>query len=466
MIGPTRPRGSSLALALTLALAGCKGNGSGGGTDERLRRNKDAGGAVELVDRLGGTVAADRPPEREPNNDPDTAGPFAGGVRGTLDGDTDVDAFTVVSPGPQVLTARVTGVAGLDLKLEVRDRTFAVVATADRAGAAASEGVVGVPLAKGTYYLVVREVVKRKKATKKNPDAGAGRVGPSATYELTTELAAAPAAGVEQEPNDDAGTANELTLGEPSTGSIGWSSDVDAWKLGIDAFTDGNGLDVAVTGVDGVVLTVSVTDAGGRTLMKGQGKPGEPVTLRSLAPRVTAGSAPVHFVLVAGRPSSHEVPYTLTVTSRLLDLDEEAEPNDRTSSSTQLRFGEQAQGSMRATIGPGDTDIFALSESSSAFTLDLAVDAPPGIDLAVEAIASNGSTLGKADAGGVGVAEALGALGVAHKTMVYLKVTAKPDKKGVSPAPYQLRWSVTEGAAPAPPVAGPSPDDDPLPPEE
>src|SRR5262249_10881766 len=156
---------------------------------------------------------------------------------------------------------------------------------------------------------------------------------------------------------------------------------------------------------------------------------GEPVTLRSLAPRITAGSAPVHYVFVAGKPSSLDPGYTLTVTSRLLDLDEEAEPNDRTSSATPLRFGAEDQGSMRAMIGPGDTDVFALSESPAAGSLDVAIDAPPGIDLAVEAIAGNGATIGKADAGGAGAAETLAALPVAHGTIVYLKITVKPDKK-------------------------------------
>ncbi|HVK74131.1 MAG TPA: hypothetical protein VM734_12465 [Kofleriaceae bacterium] len=462
-------RRARVAVLVALAVAACGGGGGGGGNDERLRRSKDAGAGVQVIDRAG-SAAADRPAEREPNDDPAGAGPLGDGVRGSLDGETDVDAFTIASTGPQVLTARVTGVADVDLELELRDAKFALVVQADRAGNGAGEGLVGVPLDEGTYHLVVREVPKKKPKPKKGAkvDAGAGRVGPSAVYELTAELAAAPPAGVEREPNDDAGTANDLTLTEPATGYIGWSGDVDAWKLGVDAFAEGNGLDIAVTAVEGVALTVTVTDAGGRTLMKGQGKAGEPVLLKSLAPRVAPGGAPVHFILIAGRPSSHETPYTVTVTSRLLDLDEEAEPNDRTTNATPLRFGGEEQGSMRGLIGPGDTDVFALSEATAAATLDVAVDAPPGVDLVVEAIASNGASLGKADGATAGGAETLAALPVAAGAAVFVKVTAKADKKATA-GPYQLRWSLTAGAparTAGPGDDDPMPDEDPLPPEE
>jgi hypothetical protein len=207
---------------------------------------------------------------------------------------------------------------------------------------------------------------------------------------------------------------------------------------------------------------MEVTDAAGRTLMKTAGAAGQPLTLTSLAPRLVAGEAAVHHIRVAGKPANPTDPYTLSVATRLLDLDEEAEPNDRTSQSNALRFGVEDQGAMRGRVAAGDKDVFALSASLSAMSLDVALDAPPGVDLAIHAIAESGATLGKADRGGPGAGETL-AVDVPAGTLVYLELTAKPDKNAKGAAPYQLRWSLTERAAPPPTTPPP---DDPLPPEE
>lgn len=454
------------AVALALVASACGSSGGGAPEHERIRRSKDAGASVGVVDRAGVDVPIDRPPEKEPNDDPATAAPLAGGVKGTLDGEADVDAFSIAPTEAGMIEAQVSGVEGVDLKLELRDHRFALVLTADRGGAGVAERLPNAPVDKGTYLLVVREI-PRKKPRKPAKDAGAaGRVGPSAPYQLTASVLPAPAAGAEREPNDDDGTATELALGENATGWIGWGGDLDTWKLAIEGLSEGNGLDLAVGAVEGTALTLEVTDAAGRSLMKSTGAAGEAVALKSLAPRITPGMAAVHHVRISGKPANPEQTYTLTIASRLLDLDEEAEPNDRTSQSNGLRFGAEDQGSMRGEIGPGDTDVFSLSASPAAAAFDLALDAPPGIDLAIEAIAENGSTLGKADHGTAGAAETLSVPAPAG-TLIYVKVTAKADKTPRPDAPYQLRWSLTAGGAPPPaPPGDPLPDEDPLPPEE
>ncbi len=442
-------------------LATACGGGGGGGGGERIRRDRDAGAAVAIVDRPGSNAAIDRPAEREPNDDPATASPLGGGVRGVLDGELDVDAFVLTVPAAGMLAARVTGVAGVDLRLELRDARFALVVAADRGGAGAAEVLPDAPVEPGSYHVVVREVAKQRKKPKRGNDAAVGRIGPSPGYELTASLLGPPAAGAEREPNDDDGTATELAIGEPATGWIGWGGDVDTWKLAIEALAEGNGLDLALTAVEGTALTLEVTDAAGRTLMKTGGGPGQALTLASLAPRLTAGEAAVHHVRIAGKPANPDDPYTLTVSPRLLELDEEAEPNDRTSSSNSLRFGTEDQGAMRGQAAPGEQDVFSLSVSLTAMVLDVAVDAPPGVDVAIAVIADSGAALGKADRRGAGLAETL-AVNVPAGTLVYLELTTKADKQPRPAAAYQLRWSLT-GAA-APPV--PPSDDDPLPPEE
>lgn len=452
-----------IGILATSAACGSSGPGSGG---ERIRRDKDAGVAVAMVDRPG-NVAVDRPAEKEPNDDPATAMPFNGGVRGVLDGELDVDAFALTVAEPGMVGVKVTGIAGVDLKLELRDARFALVVTADRGPAGAPETLPNAPVEKGTYHLVVREVPKKRKKPKKGEDAAVGRTGPSPTYELTASMLPAPAADVgaaaEREPNDDEGTSNEIAIGEPVTGWIGWGGDKDTWKLAIDALAEGNGLDLSVTAVEGTALTMEVTDAAGRIVMKTSGPAGAPITIGSLAPRVAPGGAAVHHIRITGKPANPDDPYTLAIATRLLDLDEEAEPNDRTSQSNALRFGVEDQGAMRGQIAPGDKDIFSLSASPTAMSLDVAVDAPPGVDVALAAIAESGVSLGKADRGGPGAGETL-AIDIPAGTLVYLELTAKPDKVARAAAAYQLRWSLTEGSA-APPHANPPPDD-PLPPEE
>jgi hypothetical protein len=452
-------------VALGVLAAACGSSGGGGGSGgERIRRSKDAGAAVGVVARPGVDDVVERPPEREPNDDPATAAPLAGGVKGSLDGEDDIDAFTITPAAAGMIYAQVTGVEGVDLKLVLRDHRFALVVTADRGGAGVAEILPNAPVDAGTYLLVVREIPRKRKKPAKPTDAGpAGRVGPSAPYQLTASVLPAPAAGAEREPNDDEGTATELALGENATGWIGWGGDVDTWKLAIEALSEGNGLDVNVAAIEGTALTLEVTDAAGRSVMKSTGAAGQAVAVKSLAPRLTAGMAAVHHVRVSGKPANPEQAYTLTIATRLLDLDEEAEPNDRTSQSNGLRFGVEDQGSMRGEIGPGDVDIFSLSASPSAATFDVAIDPPPGVDVAIEAIAENGSSLGKADRGTAGASETL-SVGAPAGTLVYVKLTAKADKTPRAGAPYQLRWSLTGGGAPSPRT--PPTDEDPLPPEE
>ncbi len=438
---------SRAAVALLVLAAACKG-----GDRKTIARTDGGAPPVQVVDR-GGAVSPPGTPEVEPNDAADTAMALpVAGARGALDGAADVDVYAITSEGARLLDARLTAMAGVDGKLELRDEAFAVIATADRGGVGAAERFPNLSLDRGRYFLVVREVVHAPKK-KAKVDAGAGRVGPSPTYQLTAVQATDPPPGGEREPDDDVGTANEVTLATPVTGYVGWKGDVDAWKLAIDGLAEGDGLDVAVTAVDKVALTVEVTDAAGRRLVRQTGAPGAPLTLRSIAPRVTPGEPTVQFVLVGGAPANPDATYQLTVQSRLLELDEEAEPNDTDARANPLRFGTEDTGTMRGELGPGETDRFVLSPSPSAGSLDVVIDPPPGVAV----------TLALADGGGAAGpqgdrAQLVDAPVAAHQPVIVV-VTGKGGKGAVA-GPYQLRWSLTTGAA-APVV-----EDDPMPPEE
>ncbi|HVV82272.1 MAG TPA: hypothetical protein VHE35_04305 [Kofleriaceae bacterium] len=463
------------AAACALAAGACKGEGPGG---EHIARARDAGAAVVIVDRPagggGGGAFSDLPPEREPNAKPADASPIGDGVQGVLDGDTDVDAFVVQSPGPRMLTAALSPIEGIDTRLELRDKEFNVIATSERGGAGIGEGLADAPLDKGTYYLVVREVPRppakaAKKAPKPKPGtpapapAAAGRVGRSPPYTLTARLVADPAPGAEREPDDDAGSANDVSLIEPVTGHLGWTGDVDVWKVPLEGLAAGNGLDVTISAIPGTTLTLAVTDAADRPRTQVTGVPGQPLTLRSLAPRLDPGQAPFHHLKIGGKPSNPDVAYTLTVTPRLLDLDEEAEPNDKPQTATPLRYGADEQGSMRGELGPGEVDVFELSPSSGPRTLDATIDSVAGLDLVCEIVSSTGAALGgKGDGGGVGAGEDCSGA-VPTGAEAYVRVSAKASKKPQAQAAYTLRWSSSGSGGAPPPAAG---SDDPLPPEE
>ncbi len=450
------------AVLAALVAGGCKGDGA---TGERMGRNRDAASVV-MVDRPGagsGDPLLDLPGEREPNALPANASALADGVQGVLDGEVDVDAFVITSPGPRMLFAALAPIAGIDSKLELRDRAFAVVATSDRGGAGVGEGLAGAPLDKGTYYLVVREVAKPVPKVKPKPGAPSaaptGRVGRSPPYGLTARLLTDPAPGAEREPDDDAGSANEVSLIEPATGHLGWTGDVDVWKLSLEGLAEGNGLDLTLGAVPGVTLSLAVTDAADRPRVAVTGLPGQPLTLRSVAPRLDPGQVPFHHVKVSGKPSNPDVPYTLAVSARLLDLDEEAEPNDKPATATPLRYGAEDQGTMRAALSAGEVDAFALSPSSGPRQLDASVDGVAGLDLVCEVVTASGTSLGKGDAGGPGAGEdCTGA--VAAGAEAYVRISAKPGKRPQAPADYVVRWSSSVGGVPA------ASTDDPLPPEE
>ena len=447
--------------AALLALAACKGDVT---SKEHLGRSRDAAAAVVLIDRPGGgsagaTPTIDLPPEREPNATAANASELGAGVQGVLDGEADVDAFIVHSPGPRMLTAALSGLAGLDTKLELRDRDFAVIATSDRGGAGVAEGLADAPLDKGTYYLVVRELAKPLPRPKKGQPAPTGRVGRSPPYALTASLATDPVAGAEREPDDDPGAANDVTLIDPAIGHVGWSGDVDVWKLSLEGLAEGNGLDLTVSAVPGVTLGLAVTDAADRPRVSATGLPGQPVTLRSVAPRLGAGEADVAYVKVSGKPSNPDVTYRLTIAARLLDLDEEAEPNDKPALATPLRYGAEDAGTMRGLLAPGEVDVYALSPSSGPRQLDATVAGVAGLDLVCEVVSASSVALDKRDRGGVGAGEDASAA-IATGAEAYVRVSAKATKKAQAPAAYVLRWS---SAAGGPPAATP---DDPLPPEE
>jgi hypothetical protein len=73
-------------------------------------------------------------------------------------------------------------------------------------------------------------------------------------------------ANAEREPDDDRGAAIELILGDTVTGYLGWTGDADVWKLSVETLSDKNAIDVEVSAVEGLMLTVEIADGIGQPL--------------------------------------------------------------------------------------------------------------------------------------------------------------------------------------------------------
>jgi hypothetical protein len=446
------------AIAAIVLVAACK---DGGG--KRVRRNRDAGIGTVTPDRTGtGRAAAGE--EKEPNDADAEATPLPLGhfLRATLDGETDVDLFRVTVPGPGQLRASLTGIEGVDLVLELRDGKGTVLAKSDRGPAMITEGFPGFGVTAGDYLLAVKEFVKKKKPAKKarkpkTPPAvdaaPEGRLGPSHPYELSVELLDAPPELHEIEPDDDAGTAVEVLLADSVKGWIGWSGDVDLWKLSLEGVAAQYCLDVEVGGVDGLALSVDVLDAGGERLLTRKGGKGGPVVIKSVVPALGAGAPPWHFLKISADRSNPEMTYDLRFTARLLEDDEEQEPNDDPARASPLL----GTGQVRATYAAGDVDRFRIEAQAEPQLLDVAVEAPKGIDIELVVGVAGQPPLATADGGGAGGKESLTGVALPASAPIVVTVTAKPNKKvdpGGEARPYRLTWSMV-------PAAG-----DPMPPEE
>jgi hypothetical protein len=380
-------------------------------------------------------------------------------------GDADRDVYKLHLDQPAMVTLALDGIDA-DLILEVASADGTLIAKSDRGPAKVAEGMPDLGLARGDYTVTVRAFARPAKPVKKPkppkgkhkddpppPDAAPPPVVESSAYHLTAAVVA-PADATEREPDDDTGSASEVFLGDTVHGWVGWSGDVDLWKLSLEGLGQRNALDLDVGAVPGVALTVELLDGAGHTLLARHGAKGAGVAIGRVQAAITPGQPPYHYIKISGDRSNPLDGYALTVAGRVLDLDEEAEPNDQPEQASALAADATAQtGTMRAAFAPGDVDWFTLPAATEDTMLDLTVEAPPDVDLAISARTDAG-VLGTADAGKAGVRERL-SVTIPAKAQVRIQITGKPDKHAPpEPRDYQLRWSVSPAAPPMPPEEG------------
>lgn len=380
------------------------------GKSTQKRTDRDAA-AVQVVTQPvigdGGTGPATD--EVEPNDGDDTATALALGatVRAKIEPETDVDTFKIAVTETGALAVEVSGIDGVDLILEIEDVGGTVLAKSDRGGARIKEGVPNLGVSPGTYRAVVKmKKAPPPKATKpkkgqKPIDAGI-EVVPAPVYEISARMAP-PAPNAEREPDDDRGTAQDLIVGDAVTGFIGWSGDADVWKLSVETLSEKNAIDIEVGAVEGVSLSIDVSDGIGNPLVTRKGPRGQPLVVRGIVPIVPDGAPPFHYVTIKADKSNPETQYQLRVVAKIPQPDAEIEPNDALEKAMPVSTDRTV---VHGVWTPGDVDCFAIGTDAAARTVDITVDVPSESDLDAELLV-DGKSVAKGDKKGKGVVEKL-----------------------------------------------------------
>jgi serine/threonine-protein kinase len=224
-------------------------------------------GAVALIIEARRPRARDL--ESEPNNNAAEANLIASEhtVRGHIgtrisveESDRDFYHFQVLG-GVHSLRAELTGIAGMDLKLEVFDPLGRRIAEADAGGPGEGEIIPNARLDPGEYYVAVREVwVGGRPATENDTD----------WYTLTASWRPVQP-NQETEPDDSPSAAVPLALDQPMLGYLGRPGDVDYFYPRGEG---GGTLSGYLTGIEGVDTRLVVLPPGSASGPPGPLPPG------------------------------------------------------------------------------------------------------------------------------------------------------------------------------------------------
>jgi len=396
---------AALAAAAALAAGGC------GGCGKKKRPPRGDAAPVELVSvgalADGGVARAGETEEREPNDGADVATPLAPGasVRGRIEPDNEADYYRIEVAQAGGLSVQLGAVAGVDLTLEIEDAGGTSLAKSDRGAANVGEGVPNLGVTPGRYTAIVRKKaapakkqVRPKKAAPPAPEPAPGSAPP---YLIKAQVAPF-AKNAEHEPDDDRGTSNDLIVGEPVTGYVGWTNDADVWKLSVEALTAKNLLEIELAPVENAALVVEIADGIGQPILTRRAPKGAGLVIRGLAPVVPPGAPPFHYVTVKADRSNPEVAYQLKVAAPPRGTDPEIEPNDSPDKAMTVPDERTVIGD--ASWAPGDVDCYAIPPEANAHTLDIDLDTPKEADLRLELLV-NGKSVATADKKGKGAEE-------------------------------------------------------------
>lgn len=394
-----------------LAVLASAGIAAVGCSKKAVRKRTGDAAPVEVVAMMAvpdrGTRDGMMTEEIEPNDGDDVATVLGLGatVHGKIDPDSDVDRFRIDVTAAGTLSVMVLGHDALDVVLEIEDASGNVIARSDRGGARIREGVPNLGVMPGRYTAIVQAkqpAPPKKKPPKKAAPEFAKPIG--GPYEITASMVA-PVAGFEHEPDDDRGEANDLIAGDTGSGYIGWTGDADVWKVSVEALSAKNALDIELSAVEGAGLSIEISDGVGQPITTRKGPRGAPLVVRGFMPAMPPGAPPFLYLTVKADRSNPETAYQIRVAAKVIPPDAEIEPNDTPETAMPVPTDRK---SLHAHWSAGDVDCFAVPPEDAARTLDVSIDTPNDLDLAIDLLVE-GKLVAKVDHPGKGAAEKLSA---------------------------------------------------------
>jgi hypothetical protein len=399
---PPRPAGSSVVVAADAPVDG------GGATLEEIEPNDLLANAqrLELSAAIPVTVNAH------------LVAPLGARAK-------DVDLFRVVVAAPAVVVEgpdggppnlhQLLGIAvspepRLAVAVDALDDQGRILVTAAGSPPGEPELIPNLSVIPGTYFIRVRPVGQ--------PEAGPGprkRGGPTTTPPMeatsaTSPGAAGPAAGApgtsayrlavrlepedpgdEVEPNGRSALANEVAAGGDVAGYLGWRHDEDWFRIPLSGLPEGSVLSIDLDPVEGVAASVSVFDSVEQKMTEQKGRKEERVAIRNV--RLPSSDPCVYVVVKAEQGRNPDARYTLHLRSEEARADSELEPNDDVAHAVPL-----TDGTFLGYLGPGDVDVYRYS-APLPVELSFEVVPPDHVDLKVDLLREDGTSLARIDSG-------------------------------------------------------------------
>ena len=289
--------------------------------------------------------------EQEPNDhfkQAQTIAEYPCMAEGYIGEKKDQDWFKISIPADSavILRAELTGVEGLNLKMELMDSENEKLLEVDRQKEGEGEILTNYGLTSGDYFLRVRELWSANTERKFND---------TLAYHLKVNLSAT-TPDVEMESNNKGVLATNLPPNVTMKGYLSPYHDVDWYKLQLPKATN-QYLQITLSALENVDTQLEIYDPIEALILKtDMGKKGETESIANL------GIAPdydfYYIVVKPGKWQTNEAePYRLTATFKQASHTMEVEPNDRIVRATEIAPNDTVLGFLDT---PGDVDWYRI----------------------------------------------------------------------------------------------------------
>jgi hypothetical protein len=359
----------------------------------------------------------------------------------------DIDLFRVTVPPAAVVVAGPDGAVppplqqlrievhpdpGLLLAVDVVDDQGRIAISSTGSTPGEVQGIPNLAVAAGPVFVRVRPGFVPGgggAAAGVSTRADAGASGSGGGYRLTVRIVPV-GPGDEIEPNGKGILANEASLEGDVAGYLGWRHDEDWFRIPTAGMAEGGVLSADLDGIEGVAAALAVYDSVQHKMIEQHGRKGDRVALRNV--RLPSSDPNVFVVVSADSGRNLDARYTLHLRSEEAKADVEIEPNDDPAHAVPI-----VDGTVTGTLGPGDADVFRYSATVPT-ELNVEVQPPPHIDVRLEVLREDGTSIMKVDAAKRGGAERLPNLFVSGTVLLRLQ-----GQKGAGNLddPYRLNVS-------------------------